>query len=734
MSMPIQRQSEQFSVFDTGTRWERDRPQHDLPKGLAGLVNSMGPRVQGGMLNTRTAGWFEEDPDLPPRLREVGLVPGGGVPHHEELAELDREHREREFPHGDYTGDIYPSDDDHDGSYWPGKHGSRTAADSRWVDSKDGSGRKKCKNCGGVGYGSCVCKDCDKCGSSYYGSCDCGGSKREAGWNYPEFDRTDIDYDYDHDLDKPDAAELADIERDMERDRARRLEEQNYLRHLDRNDPSRHIPGDYVDPREARLGSGRHPFDRAAARRLTAFQWQRHIDAPDLESHKAKLENGHELHAWQVRGPEGDGDGWHWAISNPGNISDDELSEWSHPEELGHMAVAGRNAGWVSDGGTVVHDDYIYSLDDAKQQAQEHYKTLFPIGSDTGPHDSGVDYSDLNRFLRESARLAAKCTCWEGYERVPGTEPCSEDSCRKESMRLAGAGIDDRDVRPGPLVDSPLYEQDPDDYFGRRPYKGAHCPDCGKPMPWVSGPTCRHGNLLVDAGFLNGRPDHSDVSWQETADGWEHPVTGCRVQASEKFPGEWEMVAPTTSKRRPYSIIDHHTDPHAMMARHDRTTGYAPRTAQMSYEDAMKYIDDALKGGEPVTHDAIKDFDRWHQNQHPSSLEGASGADVFEMYHDYLGPERFDRVFGDGDHRDDFYDHLTQRFGHRHAAAPAQDPAAMAPQIPAGGGFQPAHRVGLPWRDSVIPGTVIGVDGPNVAVRWDDGQYSTEEPHNIQLL
>lgn len=49
-------------------------------------------------------------------------------------------------------------------------------------------------------------------------------------------------------------------------------------------------------------------------------------------------------------------------------------------------------------------------------------------------------------------------------------------------------------------------------------------------------------------------------------------------------------------------------------------------------------------------------------------------------------------------------------------------------------GYQPAHRVGLPWRESVIPGTVIGLDGPNVGVRWDDGQYSTEEPHNIRLL
>lgn len=59
---------------------------------------------------------------------------------------------------------------------------------------------------------------------------------------------------------------------------------------------------------------------------------------------------------------------------------------------------------------------------------------------------------------------------------------------------------------------------------------------------------------------------------------------------------------------------------------------------------------------------------------------------------------------------------------------------APAPPVPGAHAYQPAHRVGLPWRDQVIPGTVIGLDGPHVAIRWDDGQYSNEEPHNIRLL
>ena len=83
---------------------------------------------------------------------------------------------------------------------------------------------------------------------------------------------------------------------------------------------------------------------------------------------------------------------------------------------------------------------------------------------------------------------------------------------------------------------------------------------------------------------------------------------------------------------------------------------------------------------------------------------------------------------------------MNDRFGQRRRASRhpfdrvAADLAApAAPQGP-GHGFLPAHRVGLPWRDQVIPGTVIGLDGPQVGVRWDDGQYSSEEPHNIQLL
>jgi hypothetical protein len=73
----------------------------------------------------------------------------------------------------------------------------------------------------------------------------------------------------------------------------------------------------------------------------------------------------------------------------------------------------------------------------------------------------------------------------------------------------------------------------------------------------------------------------------------------------------------------------------------------------------------------------------------------------------------------------------SRREGRRVALAP-QDPA-MAPQMPVGGGFLPGHRVGLDWRDRTIPGTVIANDG-QVHIRWDEGQYTSEDPTEVRLL
>ena len=214
MSMPIQRQSEQFSVFDTGIRWERDRPQHELPRGLAGLVNSMGPRITGGMLNTRQAAiWddhpeeyslgfdeayeephgavgmtYDDDPDSPrSQAYDYGRDHGKATYYNEHPDEDPGSfsmytQREQPFEEGTYFKEVphLNSVRRSRGEHWPGHTSgllnTRTAADSRWVE-------------------------------------------REAGWHYPEYDRTDYDPSADFYDDRPSRADFAEEEAELARKR-----------------------------------------------------------------------------------------------------------------------------------------------------------------------------------------------------------------------------------------------------------------------------------------------------------------------------------------------------------------------------------------------------------------------------------------------------------------------------------------------------------------------------------
>ena len=395
MSMPIQRQSDQFSVFDTGTRWERDRGNHDIPKGLAALVNTSGPRIQGGLLNTRTAGWHY--PEYDPRV------------------------------------DGYPEED----------------------------------------------------------------------------------------LSRPTRAELEAEERE-ERDRDR-----DYLEALDDRDPSRNIPEQFVD--------------------------RDHLGAV-AEDHSG--------------GDEDDPD-------------------------------------WI----------------------REH-----------SPRQQETNRKRGEEISRSKEMFARRATGRLPFDRTAGAGPT-----------------------PGPLVDSPLYDQDPEDYFGRLPYSGPYCPDCDRPMRWVSGPGCRHSSHVAGIRDLlnGGMPKDQDVSWEQTDDGWTHPATGARINRSGQNPDEWEMLYPANKQR--YTLVGRHPDPQVLMQSHDWETGHGPA---------------------PEWHGKPK----WHHWVEAPPLPA-----------------------------------------HTSAAAPA-------PVVPGAHGFLPGHRVGVPWRGQLIPGIVTDLDGSNVWVRWHDGQYTCEEPPNLQLL
>lgn len=64
----------------------------------------------------------------------------------------------------------------------------------------------------------------------------------------------------------------------------------------------------------------------------------------------------------------------------------------------------------------------------------------FGIAFDAPPkkRDKAELFGDETPSQREARRrrfVANGCDCWEGYERVPGTEPCAKGSCRKKAAR-----------------------------------------------------------------------------------------------------------------------------------------------------------------------------------------------------------------------------------------------------------------------------------------------------------
>jgi hypothetical protein len=67
---------------------------------------------------------------------------------------------------------------------------------------------------------------------------------------------------------------------------------------------------------------------------------------------------------------------------------------------------------------------------------------------DSFPEDERPDWlfaDPIGDSYQDKYRQSAKdgeCTCWEGYERVPGTEPCASKSCRKKTSNRKLAGED----------------------------------------------------------------------------------------------------------------------------------------------------------------------------------------------------------------------------------------------------------------------------------------------------
>jgi hypothetical protein len=157
----------------------------------------------------------------------------------------------------------------------------------------------------------------------------------------------------------------------------------------------RHFPGegdgggkdipdyeDLVNPKDDLDEDYGDIFGKESMRR-TAFDWKNEKwdgiageDFPD-GYHRSKTENGHQLNVYRVRRP----DGFAWSIYAP------------HPDSENSLTMV--------DGAGHRYGEEMSSVEHAKAAAEEAYKRLYPIGTDTGPRESGVDYSDLGKFMGE---------------------------------------------------------------------------------------------------------------------------------------------------------------------------------------------------------------------------------------------------------------------------------------------------------------------------------------------
>ena len=138
--------------------------------------------------------------------------------------------------------------------------------------------------------------------------------------------------------------------------------------------------------------------------RANTEDWAQTVGGEGLNVFKKPLENGHNLHVWHFDNNLDHNRGWSWAITDPSLAPP---SDSHHPRSSSWLAAGGDTAHhhnqWSQDmpeGAQVVHDQKIPNREEAQRQVEEHYQKMFPIGTSTGGHDSGVDY-DLNRIMRE---------------------------------------------------------------------------------------------------------------------------------------------------------------------------------------------------------------------------------------------------------------------------------------------------------------------------------------------
>jgi hypothetical protein len=134
----------------------------------------------------------------------------------------------------------------------------------------------------------------------------------------------------------------------------------------------------------------------------------------DTEAYHAPLENGHRLRVWDdtINEPR-------WGPLEEGGHKMGDLppeppkSHWKggfdhgvdFPSDPEAHAAAGYPTNWkpsytsVYEESSPLRAKAYPTKEQAMRAVEKRYRETFPIGTNTGKHDSGVDYSDLNKFM-----------------------------------------------------------------------------------------------------------------------------------------------------------------------------------------------------------------------------------------------------------------------------------------------------------------------------------------------
>ena len=351
-------------------------------------------------------------------------------------------------------------------------------------------------------------------------------------------------------------------------------------------------PPDYYD-RHLKGDDLGEDYGNILGSRRTAgmFDWKPSKRFHDSEATFAHLENGHQLGVFpsNPRNPE---DGWDWYV-------------WHGPkDDRGDRNVTGGGRGWDGDDRAYSSGHRFPTRDHAQAAAEAAYSQLFPLGTSTGGHDSGVDYTqymnpqddlgdDYGNILgsrRYAAELSPPCPdCGQvaGFD----THPVSDRIlvCRNCEYPMTDEGHDG-------LLDQTLSGHD----------------RAISSLPETDHPSLgRHGHLdTADIIRLAG----DGMSWEDTMAYIDQTLAGgekgrCTNDLSEReYPGsDAGPIDHDYGKCRDCgtSIIHNPFNNTWVDTLHGsgghRPTANIARLARggMSWEETMKYIDQTLAEGEP---------------------------------------------------------------------------------------------------------------------------------------